>query len=304
MDSKDWFIIVNPSSGGGVSKAKLERISQCLKQNKIFGNIYETSLEKNAESLVGEAILKGFKHVICIGGDGTVHNLVNGIFNQSIVETSEIVVGLIPAGTGNDWARHHNIPTNYKKAIKLIAKGNIKQQDLGVITVLGKRQRITYFMNYAGLGFDGYVISKIEKYKFLGPLSYLVAAITNFISFKNINLNFEINSVKNTASAFMLGVGVCKFTGGGMRLAKNPDHKDGLLDITLAQDFTKLDVVKSIPRLCNGNLFRSKKVSSYKTEKITVKIIEGAGFAQADGELIRGADFEFKILEKAFNLFK
>ena len=74
MDSKDWFIIVNPSSGRGVSKAKLERISQCLKQNKIFGNIYETSLEKNAESLVGEAILKGFKHVICIGGDGTVHN--------------------------------------------------------------------------------------------------------------------------------------------------------------------------------------------------------------------------------------
>ena len=89
-----------------------------------------------------------------------------------------------------------------------------------------------------------------------------------------------------------------------MRLAKNPDHNDGLLDITLAQDFTKLDVVKSIPRLFNGNLFKSKKVSSYKTEKITVKIIEGAGFAQADGELIRGADFEFKILEKAFNLFK
>jgi YegS/Rv2252/BmrU family lipid kinase len=304
MDSKDWFIIVNPSSGGGVSKAKLERISQCLKQNKILGNIYKTSLEKNAESLVGEAILKGFKRIICVGGDGTVHNLVNGVFNQSIIEPSEIIVGLIPVGTGNDWARHHNIPTNYKKAIKVIAKGNVKQQDLGAITVLGKRQRIIYFMNYAGLGFDGYVISKIEKYKFLGPLSYLVAAIANFVSFKNINLNFEINSVKNTASAFMLGVGLCKYTGGGMRLAKNPDHKDGLLDITLAQDFTKLDVVKSIPRLFNGNLFKSKKVSSYKTEQITVEIVEGADFAQADGELIRGTSFEFKILENAFNLFK
>jgi YegS/Rv2252/BmrU family lipid kinase len=304
MDSKDWFIIVNPSSGGGVSKAKLERISQHLKQNNILGNVYKTSLKKNAESLVGEAMLKGFKRVICVGGDGTVHNLINGVFNQSMVEASEIVVGLIPAGTGNDWARHHSIPTNYKKAIKVIAKGNIKQQDLGVITVLGKRQRIIYFMNYAGLGFDGYVISKIEKYKFLGPLSYLVAAITNFISFKNINLNFEINSVKNTASTFMLGVGVCKYTGGGMRLAKSPDHKDGLLDVTLAEDFTKLDVVKSIPRLFNGNLFKSKKVSSYKTEKITVKIIEGPGFAQADGELIRGTSFEFKILKKAFNFFK
>jgi len=252
--------------------------------------------------LVGEAIRKGFKQIICVGGDGTVHNLINGVFNQSTVKASEIVVGLIPVGTGNDWARHHNIPTNYKKAIKVISKRNVKRQDVGAITVLSKKQRVVYFMNYAGLGFDGYVISKIEKYKFLGPLSYLIAAIANFISFENINLKFEINSVKNTASAFMLGVGICKYTGGGMRLAKNPDHMDGLLDITLAEGFTKLDVVKSIPRLFNGNLFKSKKVRSYKTEKITVKIIEGADFAQADGELIRGTSFEFKILKKALSL--
>ena len=87
-----------------------------------------------------------------------------------------------------------------------------------------------------------------------------------------------------------------------MRLAKDPDHMDGLLDITLAEGFTKLDVVKSIPRLFNGNLFKSKKVRSYKTEKITVKIIEGADYAQADGELIRGTSFEFKILKKALSL--
>ena len=116
------------------------------------------------------------------------------------VKASEIVVGLIPVGTGNDWARHHNIPTNYKKAIKVISKRDVKRQDVGAITVLSKKQRVVYFMNYAGLGFDGYVISKIEKYKFLGPLSYLIAAIANFISFENINLKFEINSVKNTAS--------------------------------------------------------------------------------------------------------
>ena len=302
MDNKAWFIIVNPSSGGGISNARLEQISQCLKQNNLLGNVYKTSIDKNAESLVGEAIRKGFKQIICVGGDGTVHNLINGVFNQSTVKASEIVVGLIPVGTGNDWARHHNIPTNYKKAIKVISKRDVKRQDVGAITVLSKKQRVVYFMNYAGLGFDGYVISKIEKYKFLGPLSYLIAAIANFISFENVNLNFEINSVKNTASAFMLGVGICKYTGGGMRLAKNPDHMDGLLDITLAEGFTKLDVVKSIPRLFNGNLFKSKKVRSYKTEKITVKIIEGADFAQADGELIRGTSFEFKILKKALSL--
>jgi diacylglycerol kinase family enzyme len=102
----------------------------------------------------------------------------------------------------------------------------------------------------------------------------------------------------------MLGVGVCKYTGGGMRLAKNPKDNDGLLDVTLAEDFTKLDVIRSIPRLFNGNLFKNQKVSSYKTKKISVKIINGGSFAQADGELIHGESFEFKILKNTISFFK
>ena len=183
MSSNGWYIIVNPSSGGGISKKKLTKISQCLKENNIFGRLNKTSPQVSAKSLVGKGIQQGFRRIICIGGDGTVHNLVNGILNQTGVNPKDIVVGLIPMGTGNDWARHHNIPTNYKKAISIIAKENVDQQDVGELRILSGKRRVVYFINYAGVGFDGYVISKIEKYKFLGPLSYLIAAIGNFISF-------------------------------------------------------------------------------------------------------------------------
>ena len=304
MSSNGWFIIVNPSSGGGVSKKKLTKISQCLKENNIFGRLNKTSPQVSAKSLVGKGIQQGFRRIICIGGDGTVHNLVNGILNQTDVNPKEVVIGLIPIGTGNDWARHHNIPINYKKAISIIAKENIDQQDVGELRILSGKRRVVYFINYAGVGFDGYVISKIEKYKFLGPLSYLIAAIGNFISFENIKLNIKINSSKKTVSAFMLGVGVCKYTGGGMMLAKDPKHNDGFLDITLAEGFTKLDVIKSIPRLFNGSLFKNKKVSSYKTKKLNVEIINGGDFAQADGEMIRGKSFEFRILKNTLSFFK
>ena len=131
-----------------------------------------------------------------------------------------------------------------------------------------------------------------------------VAAIANFISFENIKLNIKINSSKKTVSAFMLGVGVCKYTGGGMMLAKDPKHNDGFLNITLAEGFTKLDVIKSIPRLFNGSLFKNKKVSSYKTKKLNVEIINGGDFAQADGEMIRGKSFEFRILKNTLSFFK
>lgn len=304
MDSKGWFIIVNPSSGGCVSKKKLSQIIQYLKLNNLWGDLNKTSPNINAESLAKKAIREGYSRIVCVGGDGTIHNLINGILNQTDVKPEEVVVGLIPVGTGNDWARHHNIPTNYKKAIDIIGKNNITQQDVGKIKVLGDVDKTIYFINYAGVGFDGYVISKIEKFKFLGALSYLIAAITNFISFKNIKLQLDINSNKKTVSAFMLGVGVCKYTGGGMMLAKNPKDNDGLLDVTLAEDFTKLDVIRSIPRLFNGNLFKNQKVSSYKTKKISVKIINGDSFAQADGELIHGESFEFKILKNAISFFK
>ena len=102
----------------------------------------------------------------------------------------------------------------------------------------------------------------------------------------------------------MLGVGICKYTGGGMMLAKDPKHNDGFLNITLAEGFTKLDVIKSIPRLFNGSLFKNKKVSSCKTKKLNVEIINGGNFAQADGEMIRGKSFEFRILKNTLSFFK
>ena len=159
-------------------------------------------------------------------------------------------------------------------------------------------------MNYAGVGFDGYVISKIEKYKFLGALSYLVAAVFNFLSYSNFGLSISYNNKTEKTSAFLLGVGLCKYTGGGMRLANKPVPDDGLLDITIAENFSKLDVIKHIPRLFNGNLFKSKKVSTSKTTDILVNIIEGNNFAQADGELVYGDSFNFKISNKQFCFFK
>ncbi|MDA9356886.1 diacylglycerol kinase family lipid kinase [Flavobacteriaceae bacterium] len=302
MDSKDWFIILNPYAGGGLSKKRKAQIKQYLVQKKVAGKVYETSKCKNAEVLTKEAIEKGFKRIICVGGDGTVHNLVNGIFNQSMVSTKEIIVGLVPVGTGNDWARHHNIPKDYQKAIDIIASGNVTQQDIGSMKVVGEKQKLVYFMNSAGVGFDGYVISTINKYKFLGGISYLVAAILNFISFKNFDLNLRLNSKKIKTSAFILVVGLCKYTGGGMKLARDPKHNDGLLDITLAENFTKLDVIKNIPKLFNGKIFKSKKVSTYKTKEISIEIISGSNFAQADGELILGKSFDFKILKEAFSV--
>ena len=281
MDNKKWAIIYNPAAGGGLSDNKWTKIRRYLALKKITGPVYKTSIHKNAGDLSAEVIKKGHTRIVCIGGDGTLHNLINGVYSQSAINPESIFVGVVPAGTGNDWARHYGLSRDYKKAIDVIARGDTKSQDIGIMRVLGKKSQTVYFMNYAGVGFDGYVISKIERYKFLGALSYLVAAVFSFIPFSNFGLSIAHNNKTLKTSAFMLGVGLCKYTGGGMRLAYNPVPNDGLLDITLAENFTKLDVIKVIPRLFNGNLFKSKKVSTSKTKEISVNIIKGNNFAQA-----------------------
>ena len=304
MDNKKWVIIYNPAAGGGLSGKKWAKIKQYLELKKITGPIYKTSIHKNAGDLSAEVIKKGHTRIVCIGGDGTVHNLINGVYSQSTINPESLFIGVVPVGTGNDWARHYGLSRDYKKAVDVIARGNTKSQDIGIMTVIGKENQKVYFMNYAGVGFDGYVISKIEKYKFLGALSYLIAAVFNFLSFSNFGLSISYNNKTIKTSAFLLGVGLCKYTGGGMRLANKPVPNDGLLDITIAENFSKLDVIKHIPRLFNGNLFKSKKVSTSKTTGILVNIIEGNNFAQADGELVYGDSFNFKISEKQFCFFQ
>jgi len=303
MNNKKWVIIYNPVAGGGLSKTKWGKIKQCLLSKNINGPVFKTSVNKNAGELAYNAVKNGTTNIVCVGGDGTVHDLINGLCSRSEINTKKVTVGIIAVGTGNDWARHYGLSGDYRKAINIIALGNKKSQDLGVMEVFGKKNQTVYFMNYAGVGFDGYVISKIKKYKFLGALSYLVAAVFNFISFSNFELCLIYNGKTKNTSAFMLGVGLCKFTGGGMRLAYNAVPDDGLLDITLAENFTKLDVLKHIPRLFDGTLFKSKKVSTAKTNDIRVNIIKGGNFAQADGELIYGDSFSFKISEKQFCFF-
>jgi len=304
MDKKKWAIIYNPAAGGGLSDNKWNKIRRYLALKEITGPVYKTSIHKNAGDLSAEAIKKGHTRILCIGGDGTLHNLINGVYSQSAINPESIFVGVVPVGTGNDWARHYGLSRDYKKAIDVVARGDTKSQDIGVMRVLGKESQTVYFMNYAGVGFDGYVISKIDRYKFLGALSYLVAAVFSFIPFSNFGLSIAHNNKTLKTSAFMLGVGLCKYTGGGMRLAYNPVPNDGLLDITLAENFTKLDVIKVIPRLFNGSLFKSKKVSTSKTKEIRVKIIKGNNFAQADGELVYGDSFDFKISGKHFYFFQ
>ena len=127
----NWFLIVNPTSGKGKSKKNWSKISdELVKQNISFSFAF-TEYSKHEEVLVKNAIKNGFSKIISVGGDGTLHHVVNGIMKQKLVKTNSIQLAVIPIGTGNDWVKTYNIPTKIENSIAIISKEKTILQDIG-----------------------------------------------------------------------------------------------------------------------------------------------------------------------------
>jgi diacylglycerol kinase (ATP) len=295
----DWFLIINPTSGNGKSKKVWKQISDELNKQNIQFSFAFTNYSKHEEELVETIIKNGFTKIISVGGDGTLHHIVNGIMSQKLVETNTIQLAVIPIGTGNDWVKTYNIPAKIEKSILIIKKGKSILQDIGKLET--ENNTITYFNNVAGIGYDGYVVSKLKKLKRFGGIAYLLSGLAGLLLYKPVDFIIEINGKKLKEKCLMVIFGICKFSGGGMQFTKDINTSDGLLDITIARNLTLIDMIINLPKLYNGKIVHHKKVTTYKTNSLKVTPISKTvkPFIQADGELINSGSISVSIIEKA-----
>ena len=297
--SKPWFIIVNPSSGNRNTSQQWEEIQQLLNTKKIDFSFVFTQFSKHEIELVDKAILDGFRNIISIGGDGTLHHVVNGIMRQRYVKTSDITIAVIPQGTGNDWIKTYNIPNDVEKAIEIISKKKTILQDIGVLETENKT--VSYFNNVAGLGYDGYIVNKLKTLKRFGSIAYLLSGLAGLLLYKKSVFKIIFDDRILETKCLMTIFGLCKFSGGGMQFTKDVNSTDGLFDITIAKNLNLFDLVFNLPKLYSGKIVDHKKIETYKTKEITVIPQTTKPFIQADGELIGTGKVSVKIIEKAIN---
>lgn len=296
-----WFVIVNPTSGNGTAKKKWQLINNELLHKNLKFEVAFTNYEKHSKELVQKYINKGFTKFICVGGDGTLHNIVNGILNLKPKNILEIKIGIIAIGTGNDWIKNYKITTNYKKAIAIIKAEKTIKQDIGKLHI-SSTNKVVYFNNLAGIGFDGFVVNKVNSYKKFGFLAYLIGALISLTSYKKslLEINFNNKILKN--KTLMLLIGLCKYSGGGMQLTKDSNPTDGLFDISYIKKITLLTILGNIRGLFNGNITNHKLVNTYKTTTLNVKVLDTRKtYIQADGELIGSGNFSVSIMPGALN---
>jgi diacylglycerol kinase (ATP) len=295
-----WFLIVNPNAGNKNFKKSWNKIKYLLKLKNIQYSFAITQYTKHETILIKEVIKKGYRNIISVGGDGTLHHVVNGIMTQRYIKTSEIKLGIIPLGTGNDWIKTYNIPNSIEKSIDIIKKNSTIFQDIGCITLQnGKKE---YFNNLGGIGYDGYVVKNLNYLKKIGSLAFLLSGLYSLFSYKKTKYSISIKNKTIQEKCLMIIFGICKYSGGGLRITENPNPTDGLLDITIVKDISFFDVLINLPKLYNGTIVHHKKVDNYKVKD--VKIINNYNsIIEADGEIIGNNSLNVSIHDKAVQFF-
>jgi YegS/Rv2252/BmrU family lipid kinase len=294
-----WYVVINPTSGNGAAKKKWPAIYTELNHQNFNFEYAFTTYAKHSIVLIQNALKQGYTKLICVGGDGTIHNFVNAVLSLNLKNINDIKIGIIPIGTGNDWVKTYNISKNYKEAIKTIKAEKTIFQDIGKIQITDNK-KIIYFNNLAGIGFDGYVVNKVHRYKNLGFLAYFFGAIVSLTSYKRSNLKISLNNTVIKSKTLMLLIGLCKYSGGGMQLTQNPDATDGLFDITFVESITLFTILTHIKGLFNGSITKLNCVKNFKSTTISIYVLDSQEtYIQADGEIIGSGNFSVSILPKA-----
>lgn len=293
--TKFWFLIVNPSAGNTNFRKSWICIQSLLKTKEIFFSFAFTQYTKHELVLVDEAIKQGYRNFISVGGDGTLHHVVNGIMMQRYTKTSNIKLGVIPLGTGNDWIRTYKIPNSIEKAINVIINNTVIFQDIGCITLAsGKKE---YFNNLAGIGYNGYVVKNLKYLKKIGSIAFLLSGLYSLLSYRKKKYSITIGDETLKEECLMIIFGICKYSGGGLRVTKYPNPTDGLLDITIVKKFSFFNLLFNLPKLYNGNIVHHKKVDNYKVKELN--IINDNSIIEADGEIVGTGSLKVHIIPNA-----
>ncbi|MFI3331271.1 MAG: diacylglycerol kinase family lipid kinase [Rikenellaceae bacterium] len=301
--TKSWFAIVNPVAGNGKGLKDWPLISKLLRDNGIVPSYAFTERKYHAIELAVEAINKGFRKIIVVGGDGTIHEVVNGIFIQQQVPTSEVLLSVIAVGTGNDWIRMFGLPRKYSEAIKAIIAGYSFLQDVSRVTYYESGvQQARYMANVAGYGFDASVNRRYNHLKEKGVHSkwlYLWSMFKAVLKYNTTGMKITVDDKLEVNDLVFSGtVGIGRYNGGGMLQTPCAVADDGLLDLTVIKRISRIGVMLRLKSLFNGKIYKLKMVSLLRGKHVKIESAPEIAI-EIDGEALGYSPFEFSVIERA-----
>ena len=294
------LLIVNPVSGKKASKKILPNTILEFKKNNFQLEIIESKYKGHIEKILNTYNINNYYSCCIMGGDGSFHEAINGLMKRS--DKLKFPLSLIPAGSGNSLARDLNI-LNFQNAINNIVNGNKKNIDIAEVN--SNNDKI-YSFNIIGWGMVANVGIKAEKYRWLGTSRYTILSLFEII-FKKINTAkityYDRNNKKHELEDKFIFAVLCNtiHTGKGMKVAPKANLNDGLIDLVLIKDASRLKLLKLMPKLFTGEHINDDIVKYIYVSKLKLESKRRAQL-NIDGETKGETPFKLTLLSNQIEI--
>lgn len=297
-DDMRYKIIANPIAGRGFGARVLPKLEQLLSKHGLDFDLVTTTWAGEAVELAREAVLDGYDVVVAAGGDGTFHEVVNGMMaaaNDKAQSNEDVIgdLGMLPTGSGCDFSWMAGIPADLEGACAKLAERQTKIVDIGRVTVDNSHSR--YFDNSVGIGFEGVVTTEVRRFKRLrGIALYLPAVLRSvFVTLKVARSIIEYEEDSDGTSSYrqikldvlMADVYNGARGGGAFLIAPQAEIDDGKLDLCLLGDMSRFKMLQMIPHFIKGTHIHHKDVTMLRSTHVIITSQDSL-IAHTDGELI------------------
>ena len=280
---KKIAFVVNPKSGTESKEHILQMLHERMEGQTYSPEVIYTQYAGHAVEIAADKAREGYHAVVAIGGDGTINEVA-----RSLVHT-DTALGIIPCGSGNGLARHLRIPMEARRAIEVIHGGRMDTIDYGLINDKP-------FFCTCGVGFDAFVSLKFAQAGKRGPLTYIEKALIESLKYKPETYDLEMDGNSAHYKAFVIACGNASQYGNNAYIAPQATLNDGLLDITILEPFTLLEVPTLSFQLFNKTIDQNSRVKTFRSNNLTIHRRQ-EGVAHFDGDpVMMGPDIHVQLV--------
>lgn len=292
--------ILNPASGGRRQSDGEPPLARQLAALAPDAEVLVTARPGQARAWASERSGEKDRAVIAVGGDGTVHEVGGGLIG------GRAVLGVLPVGSGNDFAKVLETPHDLASAVQMFAGAEARACDAGevIVETAGGRQARHHFVNGLGMGYEAVVADAAARARVLrGFARYLVAALWKLATYRAPSMTVVLNSQSIEGRMFMLAVGNGRCAGGRFYLTPEASISDGLFDVCYTQSTSVLRVLRILPTTLQGRHERFPDVHTTRTKSLEIACPEGC-MVHADGELLarRATRLSIRLLPGALRV--
>ena len=291
-------LIANPNAGRGQVDQALPRVESVLKNENLSYRIVRTTHPGHATEAARQALRDGERYLVAVGGDGTVHEVVNGMVSGGGPLVADAVLGVVAAGSGSDFIRSFGLPADAGQAARHLAGDQVRPLDVGTVTCADGETRC--FANIAEVGLGAAVVARaagLRAGRLLGGARYAAAFWLTLPGFRPASARLDADRHSYAWRAFNVVVANCRFYGGGMQISPNSDPGDCLLDI-LVMTGPKSDSFTTLPKVYRGAHLPHRNIAELRAARLSVGADPGFP-VEADGELLGTTPASFGIIPGA-----